>query len=87
MSHVIVRSLHAKHRTEAEWKRTEKHLRDLTYPLYLYLAKENAKTSGTQREKGCDEIVTLGNRDNIILMKYRSMKGMKPKMKPDASDD
>lgn len=24
--------------------RTEKHLRDVTYPLYLYLAEENAKT-------------------------------------------
>lgn len=70
MSHGIVRSLHLKHKTEAEWRRTEKHLRDLTYPLYLYLAKENAKTSGTQREKGCDETGTLGNRDiNIILMK------------------
>lgn len=27
-------------------KDRETHLRDLTYPLYLYLAEENAKTSG-----------------------------------------
>lgn len=27
-------------------KDRETHLRDLIYPLYLYLAEENAKTSG-----------------------------------------
>lgn len=46
-------------------KDRETHLRDLTYPLYLYLAEENAKTSGRshKREKGCNETGTLGNRD------------------------
>ena len=38
-----MRSLYSKHRVE---KDGETHLRDLTYPLHLYLATENAKTGG-----------------------------------------
>lgn len=46
---------HSEESRVTDWsrvRRTEKHLRDVTYPLYLYLAEENAKTVAghTQRQ-------------------------------------